>query len=44
MMPINAIRKFNCESAFSFLSSGGGASLEYISSGQLEAVSFIDSK
>ena len=41
---INAINKFNLGHTFTFLSSGGGASLEYISSLSLEAISYILSK
>ena len=39
---INAINKFNLSKNFDFLSSGGGASLEYISTGHLEAVDYIE--
>lgn len=38
---LNAIKQFGLNNSFSFLSSGGGASLEYVSCGQLEAVNFI---
>lgn len=40
---LNAINEFNLAKNFNFLSSGGGASLEYISSGKLEAIEFIES-
>lgn len=40
---LNAINEYNLQESFNFLSSGGGASLEYISSDNLEAVSFINS-
>ncbi len=40
---LNAINEFKLADNFNFLSSGGGASLEYISSGKLEAVEFIES-
>ncbi len=39
---LTAINKFGLEKNFNFLSSGGGASLEYISTGKLEAVEFIE--
>lgn len=39
---INAVNEYNLNDAFTFLSSGGGASLEYISCGKLEAIEFID--
>ena len=39
---LTAINKFNVAKNFDFLSSGGGACLEYISTGLLEAVSFIE--
>lgn len=39
---LNAISKFNLESNFTFLSSGGGASLEYISDGKLNAIEYIE--
>ncbi len=39
---INAINKFGLSKNFDFLSSGGGASLEYISTGHLEAVDYIE--
>ena len=35
---LNAINKFNLNSNFNFLSSGGGASLEYVSSSRLTAI------
>ena len=40
---LNAINEFGVAKNFNFLSSGGGASLEYISTGKLEAVEFINS-
>lgn len=40
---LNAVSKFNCEDAFTYLSSGGGASLEYISSKKLAAIDYIES-
>jgi phosphoglycerate kinase len=39
---ITAINKFNLAKNFNFLSSGGGASLEYISTDHLQAVDFIE--
>lgn len=39
---INAINMYNLSESFDYLSSGGGACLEYISSGHLEAVDFIE--
>lgn len=39
---LNVINEYKLNDVFSFLSSGGGASLEYISSGHLEAVDFIN--
>lgn len=39
---LNAVSKFNCEDAFTYLSSGGGASLEYISSKRLAAIDYIE--
>lgn len=39
---LNAVSKFNCEDAFTYLSSGGGASLEYISSKRLVAIDYIE--
>lgn len=41
---LNAINSFNLNDNFSFLSSGGGASLEYISSGKLKAIDYIEDK
>lgn len=41
---INAINKFNLNDSFDYLSSGGGASLEYISSSSLEAMDYILAK
>lgn len=41
---LNAINKYNLTEAFTFLSSGGGASLEYVSCGKLEAIDFIENK
>ena len=41
---LNAINKYNLGDSFSFLSSGGGASLEYISSKKLTAIYYINSK
>lgn len=41
---LNAINEYKLNDAFSFLSSGGGASLEYISSQKLEAIDFINGK
>lgn len=38
---LNVINEYHLNDAFTFLSSGGGASLEYLSSGHLEAVDFI---
>ena len=40
---LTAINEFGVAKNFNFLSSGGGASLEYISTGKLEAVEFINS-
>ncbi len=40
---LSAVSKFNCEDAFTYLSSGGGASLEYISSKRLAAIDYIES-
>lgn len=40
---LSAVSKFNCEDAFTYLSSGGGASLAYISSGRLAAIDYIES-
>lgn len=37
---LNAINSFDLEESFTFLSSGGGASLEYISSSALKAIDF----
>ena len=39
---LNAINKFGLSDNFSFLSSGGGASLEYISSDHLKGMDFIE--
>lgn len=39
---LNAIHEYNLEDNFTFLSSGGGASLEYISTDSLEAINYID--
>lgn len=39
---LNAINEFGLEKNFTFLSSGGGASLEYISNKNLEALEFIN--
>lgn len=39
---INAIHKYKAEYIFDFLSSGGGASLEYVSSGKLLAIDYIN--
>ena len=41
---LNVINEYKLNGSFSFLSSGGGASLEYISSGHLEAIDFINNK
>ena len=41
---INAIKKFAASDSFDYLSSGGGASLEYISSTHLEAIDYISNK
>ena len=40
---LSAINKFKLDKNFDYLSSGGGASLEYVSSGHLEAIDFIES-
>lgn len=39
---LNAINSNNLVTAFNFLSTGGGASLEYVSKGTLESLEFID--
>ena len=39
---LNAINSFNLKDNFSFLSSGGGASLEYISTGSLAGINYIN--
>ena len=39
---LNCINMFNLHDGFTYLSSGGGASLEYISNGSLEAIEFIN--
>lgn len=39
---LSAIKQFGFSNTFDFLSSGGGASLEYISANKLEALSFIE--
>lgn len=39
---LNAINKFKVADNFNYLSSGGGASLEYISKGELEAINYIE--
>lgn len=39
---LNAINEFNLKDSFDFLSSGGGASIEYISKGKLSAIEFIN--
>ncbi|MDD5865235.1 MAG: phosphoglycerate kinase [bacterium] len=39
---LNAIHMYNLTNYFSFLSSGGGASLEYISSDHLKAIDYIE--
>lgn len=39
---LNAVSKFGYQDAFTYLSSGGGASLEYVSSGRLAAVDYIE--
>lgn len=41
---VNAINEYNLKDCFTFLSSGGGASLEYISKGSLEAIEFMENK
>lgn len=38
---LNVINEYNFTNSFDFLSSGGGASLEYISSGKLQAIEYI---
>ena len=40
---LNAVKLFHMDKNFSHLSTGGGASLEYISSGHLEAIDYIES-
>lgn len=39
---LNAINEYNLSNSFNFLSSGGGASLEYVSDGKLSAIDYID--
>lgn len=41
---LNAIHMYNLTSSFSFLSSGGGASLEYISNNHLKAIDYIENR
>lgn len=41
---LNAIRKYNLAENFTYLSSGGGASLEYVSTGKLQALEYIQSQ
>ena len=41
---LNVINNYGLEDSFNFLSSGGGASLEYISSKKLTAIDYIDNK
>jgi len=39
---LSAVSKFNCEDVFTYLSSGGGASLAYVSSKKLAAMDYIE--
>lgn len=39
---VSAVKKFGYENCFKFLSSGGGATLEYIADGKLEALEWMD--
>ena len=39
---LNAINTFKLDNNFTYLSSGGGASLEYISSDHLEAIDYLE--
>ena len=39
---LNAINTFKLDKNFTYLSSGGGASLEYISSDHLEAIDYLE--
>lgn len=39
---VSAVKKFGYENAFMFLSSGGGATLEYIADGKLEALEWMN--
>ena len=39
---VSAVRKFGYEKAFKFLSSGGGATLEYIANGKLDALEWLN--
>ena len=41
---LNAIYKFGAQDSFDYLSSGGGAALEYISKGTLEGIEYIENK
>lgn len=41
---LNVINKYHLEDSFSYLSSGGGASLEYVSSKKLTAIDYINNK
>ena len=38
---VSAVTKFGFEDKFEYLSSGGGATLEYVAYGSLKAVDFI---
>lgn len=38
----SSVKKFGYEDAFKFISSGGGATLEYIADGKLEALEWLD--
>lgn len=39
---VSAVKKFGYDDAFKFLSSGGGATLEYIADGKLEALEWME--
>ena len=39
---VSAVKKFGYENSFKFLSSGGGATLEYIADGKLKALDWME--